>query len=138
MRDHRSFTCFGQRKSSFNPCIHRFTISFQSNATIIPESPLALFLEKAISLTPDERAHLLEKTELFASIHESTAQLGQSQVPVDLDTNLHFIAYIQALDPKDHSPRLLELDGRRPFAFDRGPSTDLLQVLFAGFMLPIY
>ncbi|GJJ11380.1 hypothetical protein Clacol_005612 [Clathrus columnatus] len=98
-----------------------------TNAAIDEESPLANFLQKSISLSPHERAQLLEKTDLFASIHESTAQMGQSDVPTDLDTNLHFIAYIEAPDPVDRSSRLLEFDGRRPGPFDRGSCTDFLQ-----------
>ncbi|KAF8527315.1 hypothetical protein JB92DRAFT_907678 [Gautieria morchelliformis] len=97
-----------------------------SDVTITPESPLAKFIEQAISRTPMERAELLEKTELFASIHSSAAQSGQSEVPTNLDTDLHFCAFVQAPSPIDKKLRVLELDGRRVSPIDRGPSDDLL------------
>ncbi|KAF8511814.1 hypothetical protein BU17DRAFT_96873 [Hysterangium stoloniferum] len=97
-----------------------------SDITIAPESPLAKFIEQAIPLTPERRADLLANTELFASIHASTARAGQSNVPDNLDTDLHFCAFVQALRPSDKELRLIELDGRRAGPLDRGPSKDLL------------
>lgn len=100
----------------------------QSNVTIAPESFLAKFIEQAIPRTPLGRAKLLEETELFATIHSSAAHAGQSEVPENLDTNLHFCAFVQAPSPIDGKLRLLELDGRRAGPVDRGPSCDLLTV----------
>lgn len=111
----------------------------QSDVTIAPESPLAKFIEQAISRTPLARAELLEKTELFTSIHSSAAQSGQSQIPPNLDTDLHFCAFVQAPSPIDGSLRLLELDGRRAGPVDRGPSGDLLTVChIIAFPDPLY
>ena len=98
--------------------------------TISPESPLAAFIEQAIPRTPLERAELLENTELFASIHSSAAQSGQSEIPQDLNTDLHFCAFVQAPSPIDGKLRLLELDGRRAGPVDRGPSDHLLTVCY--------
>ncbi|KAG8814821.1 ubiquitinyl hydrolase 1 [Serendipita sp. 399] len=81
-------------------------------------------------LDPDERAKLLESTSLFATAHADAAQGGQSSLPRNLDTNEHFVAFVQAPDPTSDDGsqrRLVELDGRRPGPVDRGPSTDLLK-----------
>ncbi|KAF8573601.1 peptidase C12, ubiquitin carboxyl-terminal hydrolase 1 [Ramaria rubella] len=97
-----------------------------SDVTITPGSPLAKFIEQAIPQTPEQRAELLEKTELFASIHASAANTGQSEVPTNPDTDLHFCAFVLAPSPVDKQLHLLELDGRRVGPVDRGPSTDLM------------
>jgi len=73
--------------------------------------------------TPEERAKILESTPLFANIHASAASAGQTAVPDDLDTNLHFTCFVQA-----PGMRLIELDGRRTGPVDRGECDDLLRV----------
>jgi len=103
-----------------------------SDATLVPESPLAKFIDQCIDKTPEERAKLLETTPLFADIHAQAASSGQSAVPTDLDTNLHFTCFVTApssrgADREDSSMRLIELDGRRAGPIDRGVSTDLLK-----------
>jgi len=97
-----------------------------SEVTTTPDSPLHQFTDQAIPLTPSQRAKLLEETELFASIHESAASSGQTSVPTNLDTDLHFCAFVQAPSPVDKKLHLLELDGRREGPVDRGLSEDLL------------
>ncbi|TRM65184.1 hypothetical protein BD626DRAFT_487947 [Schizophyllum amplum] len=112
-----------------------------SDATITPESPLAKFIDAARDLTPAQRAELLENTSLFADIHAEAAQSGQSAVPTDLDTNLHFTCFVKApavrvddatqtgnageaegVAPSGY--RVLELDGRREGIVDRGECKD--------------
>lgn len=93
--------------------------------------------------TPDERAKILETTPLFADIHARAASSGQTSVPQDLDTDLHFTCFVQAPDSEAREPglgsaagasmRLIELDGRRSGPIDRGPSTDLLSVSCFGY-----
>ena len=87
--------------------------------------------------TPLERAEILETTPLFADIHAAAASGGQSAVPADLDTDLHFTAFVQAPSPpsrEDGTPvtpegmRILALDGRLEGPVDRGASTNFLQV----------
>lgn len=141
MRDHWAFTRFGERLSPWililalcSDLIH----VFQSDVTIAPETPLAKFIEQAKSRTPLERAELLEKTELFASIHSSAANSGQSEVPTNLETELHFCAFVQAPSLVDKKLRLLELDGRRAGPVDRGPSEDLLTVCLLRIVLSIF
>jgi hypothetical protein len=85
--------------------------------------------------TPTERAKLLETTPLFANIHADAAAAGQTSVPENLDTDLHFTCFVQAPEagarptetPKK-TMRLIELDGRRAGPVDRGACTDLLRV----------
>jgi ubiquitin carboxyl-terminal hydrolase L3 len=78
----------------------------------------------------------LESTELFADIHAAVAGSGQSAVPADLDTDLHFTCFVQAPEAAVREAevatvgkrRLIELDGGRAGPVDRGESTDLLKV----------
>lgn len=90
-----------------------------------------------IDKTPLERANILETTPLFANIHAAAASGGQSAIPTDLQTDLHFTAFVQAPSPSSREEgilltpermRILELDGRRDGPVDRGASTDFLKV----------
>jgi ubiquitin carboxyl-terminal hydrolase L3 len=85
-------------------------------------------------MTPDERSKFLESTQLVADIHAEAASSGQSAVPTNLDTNLHFTCFVHApsLSRREthdmtKSMRLIELDGRRAGPIDRGECSDLLQ-----------
>lgn len=100
-----------------------------------PDTPSPFFADK----TPLERAEFLESTDLFADIHAALATGGQTAVPTDLDTDLHFTCFVQAPEasareaeiPTDKR-RLIELDGRRAGPVDRGASTDFLKVRTAA------
>jgi hypothetical protein len=90
-----------------------------------------LFVEKS----PLERAQFLESTDLFTNIHAAAAASGQTAVPDNLDTDLHFTCFVQAPDASAREAevatserRLIELDGGRAGPVDRGKSTDLLEV----------
>jgi len=105
-----------------------------SDVTFAPESPLAKFIEECQDKSPLERAKILETTPLFAQIHEEAASSGQTVVPDNLDTDLHFTCFIQAPDAiarETETPtkkmRLIELDGRRDGPVDRGECKDLLK-----------
>ncbi|KAJ7224439.1 hypothetical protein GGX14DRAFT_513286 [Mycena pura] len=102
-----------------------------SDVTLVPESPLAKFIDQCLDKTPEERAKLLETTPLFADIHAQAASSGQTAVPTSLDTNLHFTCFVAA--PSGRGPgsedlgmRIVELDGRRAGPIDRGKCTNLL------------
>ncbi|KAJ6591733.1 hypothetical protein DFH09DRAFT_1259295 [Mycena vulgaris] len=108
-----------------------------SDVTLVPESPLAKFIDQCTDKTPEERAKLLETTPLFADIHAQAASSGQSAVPTNLDTDLHFTCFVAA--PSSRGPgskgpgmRIVELDGRRNGPIDRGECTDLLAVCVSG------
>ena len=80
-------------------------------------------------MTPEERAKLLEETNLFATAHEAAAAGGQSSMPENLDTNYHFVAFVRAPDVQNFGKhRIVELDGRRSGPVDLGESKDLLAV----------
>ncbi|KAG5645740.1 hypothetical protein DXG03_005436 [Asterophora parasitica] len=106
----------------------------QSDVTIVPESPLAKFIDECKGKTPLERATHLETTPLFANIHAEAASSGQTSVPTELDTDLHFTCFVRApaVRPKEDldSPvrhRVIELDGRREGPVDKGDSEDFLK-----------
>lgn len=69
---------------------------------------------------------------MFANIHAEAASGGQTAVPTDLKTNLHFTCFVRA--PSVRGPgspggyRIIELDGRRGGPIDRGECNDLLTV----------
>lgn len=78
---------------------------------------------------PQDLAKLLEETELFATAHKAAASEGQSSLPVNNDTDEHFVAFVHAPDPVNAGKhRLIELDGRRKVPVDLGESGDLLKV----------
>jgi len=113
-----------------------------------PISNFTKFIQQARSKTPEERAKLLETTQLFANIHTETATTGQSAVPTNLDTEFHFTCFVEApeaefrerakrggetetdgveADSEGSGMRLVELDGDRAGPIDRGPSNDFLK-----------
>ncbi|KZP14110.1 cysteine proteinase [Athelia psychrophila] len=97
-----------------------------SGVPLVPDSALAKFHSECKGKTPEERATLLETTPLFANIHASAAASGQTAVPDNLDTELHFTSFVQR--PGLNSMRLIELDGDMPAGpVDRGECTDLLE-----------
>lgn len=101
-----------------------------------------------IDKTPLERAQILETTTLFENIHAELASSGQTPVPTNLDTDLHFTCFVEApeaefreragaavpLEDEDSVPstgmRLVELNGDRAGPIDRGECKDLLKVWF--------
>lgn len=129
-------TIFWMKQTINNACgtigiIHALA---NSDVTLVPESPLAKFIELAQDKTPEERAKLLETSPLFAQIHSEAASGGQSAVPTSLVTDLHFTCFVKAPNPPrlegvvtDEPARLLELDGRRVGPVDRGVCNNLLE-----------
>ncbi|KDQ06648.1 hypothetical protein BOTBODRAFT_39452 [Botryobasidium botryosum FD-172 SS1] len=106
-----------------------------ADVTIKPMSPLAKFFEQCADETPDKRALILEHTKLFTSAHVEAATQGQTSIPADLDTDLHFVTFVVAPDPtapiddgddtrNQFEKRIIELDGRRSGPVDHGPTKD--------------
>ncbi|KAF9457206.1 hypothetical protein BDZ94DRAFT_1228329 [Collybia nuda] len=101
-----------------------------SDVTIMPGSPLSQFVDQCKNRSPEECAKHLETTPLFANNHAEAAYSGQTVVPNDLRTNLHFTCFVAA--PSVRGPngpggyRVVELDGRRIGPIDRGECIDLL------------
>ncbi|XP_069495482.1 ubiquitin carboxyl-terminal hydrolase isozyme L3 [Ambystoma mexicanum] len=92
-----------------------------NNKTILTfdsDSALLRFLRESSPMSPEEKALFLEKDESIRVTHESSAQEGQSEAPsIDDKVDLHFITFIQ------HHGVLYELDGRKPFPINHGPSS---------------
>jgi len=100
---------------------------YNSPLPLEPMSALQRFQERGIAMTPEERAKLLEETNLFATAHETAATGGQSSMPENLQSNNHFVAFVQAPDAEDFEKhRIVELDGRRSGPVDLGESKELL------------
>ncbi|TCD67603.1 ubiquitinyl hydrolase 1 [Steccherinum ochraceum] len=89
------------------------------------DTRLGKFYKECKDKTPEERVKLLETTTLFSDMHEEAASSGQTAVPTDLATDLHFTCFVQA-NLGEGEPHLIELDGRRTGPVDRGASEDLL------------
>ncbi|KAJ3505176.1 hypothetical protein NLJ89_g7552 [Agrocybe chaxingu] len=115
-----------------------------SDVTLTPTGPLQKFIIECQNKTPNERAHLLATTPLFANIHSESASSGQSAAVAE--TDLHFTCFVAAPDsdirkaaegvelkPEDKEDkvssgmRLIELDGRRAGPVDHGECKDLLK-----------
>jgi hypothetical protein len=97
--------------------------------------PILINVLSFVEKSPLERAQFLESTDLFTNIHAAAAASGQTAVPDNLDTDLHFTCFVHAPDASAREAevatderRLIELDGGRAGPVDRGKSTDLLKV----------
>ncbi|EPQ56352.1 ubiquitin carboxyl-terminal hydrolase-like protein isozyme L3 [Gloeophyllum trabeum ATCC 11539] len=129
-------TLFFIKQTIGNACGTIALIHALANSDIVlaPGSPLANFIDQCQDKTPEERAKLLETTEIFANIHADTASSGQTAAPsADEKVELHFTCFVEAptkesrnTEAPSGAQRLVELDGRRVGPIDRGPCTDLL------------
>ncbi|KAI6001923.1 hypothetical protein EDD15DRAFT_2158060 [Pisolithus albus] len=130
-------TVFWMKQTISNACGTMALIHALSNSdvTLLPESPLAKFIDECKGKTPVECSTLLATTPLFASIHSSAAMAGQTDASTaDMHTTLHFTVFVRApaASARAHEPdnvewRLIELDGRREGPIDRGKCGDLLK-----------
>jgi len=133
-------TIFFIKQSIENACgtIGLLHAIINSNVVTDPVSAIAQFRDAGLEKLPVDRGTLLESTSIFADIHAEAASDGQSIIPPDLDSDLHFTCFV-ACPASDGSgkQRLIELDGRRSCPMDRGECTDLLQDA-AKFILDYY
>ncbi|KAG2135640.1 hypothetical protein BD769DRAFT_1441269 [Suillus cothurnatus] len=129
-------TIFWMKQTIVNACgtMGLLQALINSDVTFSPESPLARFIDECKDKTPLERVKILEETTLFEQIHTSAATSGQTMVPEDLDTYLHFTCFVKAPDASARESetqargwRVIELDGARNGPIDRGECTNLLQ-----------
>lgn len=85
----------------------------------LPDCPLKNFLDATRSLSPEERGAFLEDYAAIASVHEEFALKGQTEAPsADEKVNLHFICLVKV------DGHIYDLDGRKPYPFNCGPTTD--------------
>ncbi|GAA5886286.1 hypothetical protein JCM16303_003751 [Sporobolomyces ruberrimus] len=81
----------------------------------LKEGPLTELFERAKDKSPRERAELLSTSDELASVHETTAQSGQTATPnLEDEVDLHFVTFI------NHNGHLIELDGRRNSPINHG------------------
>ena len=111
--------------------VSKFRRQFTSNRfhsiELDDDSILKKYLDAAKTLSAEERGKLLEGDSTFTSAHQELAQEGQTDANSGDEVNHHFIAYI------NHNGNLYELDGRKAFPINHGPTTaaTLLQVCIA-------
>ncbi|KAL0221983.1 hypothetical protein RCL1_001837 [Eukaryota sp. TZLM3-RCL] len=90
------------------------------------------FLHNSLSLSPDQRAEVLNQDETLSQCHTESSHAGQSTVPIteeELENVwLHFIAFV----PIDN--KLVELDGRREAPVVHGATS---QESFLNDVVPI-
>lgn len=80
---------------------------------------LSKFLEETSTLDPEEKAKYMETDEDLCSVHGESALEGQTEAPSNQErTNLHFVSLVH------RDGCLYELDGRKPFPINHGPSSD--------------
>ncbi|KAJ8735451.1 hypothetical protein PYW07_007071 [Mythimna separata] len=84
----------------------------------LAEGHMKTFLDKARDMDAPSRGQLLEKSEGIIQAHRELAQEGQTNTPSAEDpVNHHFITFVH----KDGF--LYELDGRKAFPVNHGPTT---------------
>ena len=101
----------------------------QTDVRFTPSSPLATFFGSPACQAPSTpnngitRAEVFSSTPAFAEIHASMCNAGQS-APASADEHPDgaYVCFVK------HDARVIELDGGRPGAIDRGPCNDLLEV----------
>ncbi|KAH8996183.1 peptidase C12 ubiquitin carboxyl-terminal hydrolase 1 [Lactarius hatsudake] len=129
-------TVFWIKQTIPNACGTIGLLHALTNAQVVyePGSPIAQFIDACQYKTPLERAEFLESTQIFADIHAATAAGGQTDPSANLNTDLHFTCFVQALEAsareaevETDKQRLIELDGGRAGPVDRGESTNLLK-----------
>lgn len=81
------------------------------------EGWVASFKGRTKGMDPVQRAKALEEDEELDGIHDAAAHSGQTRPPAaDESVMLHFVCFVQA------DGCLYELDGRKPFPINLGPS----------------
>lgn len=79
---------------------------------------LKQFLDDSQALNPDEKGELLQKADGIINTHKELALEGQTEAPDANDpVNFHFVAFVH----KDGD--LYELDGRKSFPINHGPTS---------------
>lgn len=95
-------------------CAHTHTHSIELDDGSISKK----FLDAARNLTPEERGKLLQSDASFTEAHQELAVEGQTDANSDEPVNHHFIAFV------NHNNELYELDGRKTYPVNHGPTND--------------
>ena len=79
----------------------------------------------------NEQSYLKKPISLRLLTKLAAAAGGQSAMPENLNTDFHFVAFVQALDAQDIGERqIVALDRRRSGPVDLGESKELLEASF--------
>lgn len=79
---------------------------------------LKQFLDDSMSLDPEKRGEMLQNALGIINTHKEIAQEGQTEAPEPTDpVGYHFVAFIHK------NGCLYELDGRKAFPINHGPTT---------------
>ncbi|XP_067626263.1 ubiquitin carboxyl-terminal hydrolase [Eurosta solidaginis] len=111
---------FYMRQFTSNACgtvalIH----SVANNKSIsLSDGILKSFIDSTRDLTPEERGKALHNDTSFTEGHQELAQEGQTAADPQEKVNHHFVAFIN----KDGT--LFELDGRKEFPINHGPTSE--------------
>jgi len=121
---------FWMKQTIGNACGAMALMHAVANTDVLfkPSSPLATFFASPACQPPTtlakglERAELFASTPIFAEIHASECNAGQN-VPASADVHPDgaYVCFVKK------GGRLIELDGGRAGAYDRGPCEDLLE-----------
>jgi len=87
------------------------------NRIQLASGPLKEFLDETDKLDPIERGRKLESNSSITIAHEERAQEGQTE-PSQIDVDYHFVAFVHV------DGALYELDGRKEFPINHGPTTE--------------
>ncbi|CAG9132338.1 unnamed protein product [Plutella xylostella] len=117
-----SSNTFYMKQNLSNACgtialIH--SIANNADKVQLDNGPLKKFLEETKTLDGAARGQLLEKNADIINAHKELAQEGQTNTPGANDVvNHHFISFVNV------EGSLYELDGRKPFPVNHGPTTE--------------
>lgn len=97
--------------------LHALTNS-SNQVQIASDSVIQKFVSATSAMNPDQRGSHLEQCKDIAELHAECATAGQTQAPsADADVDLHFICLANV------DGHLYDLDGRKPFPFNCGPTS---------------
>lgn len=82
---------------------------------VAPGSFLQKFYEDSKNKSPSERGELLVKSNNIEEAHKKAVEKGETQVEEEVNT--HFICFVE------RDGDLYELDGRKEFPINHGPTT---------------
>uniref|UniRef100_A0A0G4HGH7 Ubiquitin carboxyl-terminal hydrolase n=1 Tax=Chromera velia CCMP2878 TaxID=1169474 RepID=A0A0G4HGH7_9ALVE len=90
--------------------------SLEGKRKLVPGCWFEKFFEKTKTMSPEERAELLEADTEIETAHSAAEQAGETQSAEDVNT--HFIAFVEC------EGHLYEMDGRKKFPINHGPTTE--------------